>query len=122
MPLSSVVRGRCRELLPDGEKIRYLFPASSVAAVGDYFVVVTDNTVTVLGCRWFSRHRPSSVRATYPRRTKLGPVELYGSLSPTVTIGSLLLEIDDEYVSVVRAADAEILAVDFLPPDPLPDL
>jgi hypothetical protein len=122
MPVSSVVRRRCRELLPDGESIRYLFPASSVAAMAEYLIVVTDNTVTVLGCRWFSRQRPSGVLATYPRETKLGPVELYGSLSPTVTLGPLLLEIDEEYVSVVRAADVEILTPDYLPPDPLPDL
>ncbi|MCE7009263.1 hypothetical protein LWC34_41585 [Kibdelosporangium philippinense] len=122
MPVSSVVRRRCRELLPAGEQVRYMFPASSVAAMREYLIVVTDNTVTVLGCRWFSRHRPAGVLATYPRRTKLGPVELYGSLSPTVTLGPLLLEIDEEYVSVVRAADAEILTADYLPPDPLPDL
>jgi hypothetical protein len=125
MPLSAAVRERCRALLPEGEGLHYAFPATSLAhgraeMMADFIIAVTDTTVTVLSCRWFRRHRPSSVWATYPRYTKLGPVELYGSLCPTVTIGTLLLEIDDEYVSVVRAADAEI--TNLVPIDPFPDL
>jgi hypothetical protein len=88
--------------------------------MADFIVAVTDSRVTVLGCSWLRRNRPSSVWATYPRGFRLGPVELYGSLPPTVTIGELLLEIDEEYVPVVRAADAEIM--DCVPLDPLPDL
>jgi hypothetical protein len=88
--------------------------------MADFIVAVTDSQVTVLGCRWLRRNRPSSVWATYPRELRLGPVELYGSLPPTVTIGPLLLEIDEEYVPVIRAADAEI--TNLMPLDPLPDL
>lgn len=44
-----------------------------------------------------------------------------GSLGPTVEIGDVLLEIDEEYVPVIRAADLE-LAGENLPRDPLPDL
>jgi hypothetical protein len=32
------------------------------------------------------------------------------------------LETDEEYVSLIRAADAEISGTDPLPPDPLPEL
>lgn len=125
MPLSAAVRKRCRVFLPEGAGLHYVFPGRSLAQgraemVADFIIAVTDKTVTVLSCRWFRRNRPSAVWATYPRYTKLGPVELYGSLSPTVTIGALLLEIDDEYVSVVRAADAEI--TNLVPIDPFPHL
>ncbi len=125
MPLSAAVRERCRAFLPDGEQLRYVFPATSLwtgraAMIADFIVAVTDSQVTVLGCGWFRRNRPSSVWATYPRGFRLGPVELYGSLSPTVTIGPLLLEVDEEYVPVIRAADAEI--TNLVPLDPLPDL
>jgi hypothetical protein len=123
--MSVAVRERCRTFLPEGEQLHYVFPATSVAhdraeMMADFIIAVTDSTVTVLSCKWFRRNRPSAVWATYPRHTKLGPVELYGSLSPTVTIGMLVLEIDDEYVSVVRAADAEIM--NLVPLDPFPDL
>lgn len=125
MPLSAVVRDRCREFLPAGEQLRYIFPATSLwsgraVMMADFIVAVTDNQVTVLGCQWFRRNRPKSVWATFPRGLRLGPVELYGSLPPTVTIGALLLEVDEEYVPVIRAADAEL--EDCLPLDPLPDL
>lgn len=39
-----------------------------------------------------------------------------------VTIGDLAQEIDDEYITVVNAADEAIKPGDTLPPDPLPDL
>lgn len=125
MPLSAAVRERCRTFLPDGDELHYVFPATSLShgraeMMADFIVAVTHSSVTVLSCKWFRRNRPSAVWAAYPRHTKLGPVELYGSLSPTVTIGTLLLEIDDEYVSVVRAADAEI--TNLVPLDPFPDL
>jgi hypothetical protein len=125
MPLPAAVRDRCRAFLPQGEELRYVFPATSLwtghaAMMADFIVAVSDSRVTVLGCRWFRRNRPSSVWATYPRGLRLGPVELYGSLPPTVTIGPLLLEIDEEYVPVIRAADAEIS--NCMPLDPLPDL
>lgn len=42
--------------------------------------------------------------------------------APRLKLGSLVLEIDEEYVSVVNAADAETSTPDSLPPDPLPDL
>jgi hypothetical protein len=125
MPLSAAVRERCRAFLPTSEELQYVFPATSLwsgkmAMMADFIIAVTNSQVAVLGCSWFGRNRPSSVWATYPRTTKLGPVELYGSLPPTVTIGNLLLEIDEEYVSVVRAADAEL--ADNLPLDPFPYL
>ncbi|MET0237949.1 MAG: hypothetical protein ABW224_25140 [Kibdelosporangium sp.] len=125
MPVSAAVRERCRAFLPESEELHYVFPARSLSygrseAMADFLIAVTDWSVTILGCRWFRRNRPAAVSATFPRETKLGPVELYGSLSPTITIGMLVLEIDDEYVSVVRAADAEI--TNLVPLDPFPYL
>ncbi len=43
-------------------------------------------------------------------------------MAPTISIGDLVLEIDEEYLAVVQAADAELDATRRLPPDPLPDL
>ena len=126
MPLSSAVRDRCRALLQPGEVVRYLFPATSVAlgrgvlGTAPFIVVVSDTGVTVLSCRWLRRHRPASVWARHPRATRLGPVDT--TMAPTITIGDLVLEIDEEYLAVVRAADAELDGADRLPPDPLPDL
>jgi hypothetical protein len=126
MPLSSAVRERCRAFLPPGEELRYLFPATSVQmgrslfAVAPFLVAIADTQVIVLSCRWFRRNVPKSVWARYPRAIQLGPVDT--SLAPTFTIGDLVLETDEEYVAVIRAADAETSATDYLPPDPLPDL
>jgi hypothetical protein len=55
--------------------------------------------VVVLSCGWFKRHKPKSVWARYPRAVQLGPVNT--SLAPTFTIGNLVLETDEEYVSVI---------------------
>ncbi|QWF85559.1 hypothetical protein [Amycolatopsis sp. CA-230715] len=127
MPLSAKVRDRCRAYLKPGEEIRYLFPGTSVRIGGipgmvPFLVAVTDGGIAVLGCRGrFRRHRPNSVFDRLPRDTRLGPVDTEGSLGPTVEIGDVLLEIDEEYVPVIRAADLE-LAGENLPRDPLPDL
>jgi hypothetical protein len=126
MPLSSAVRERCRAFLQPDEDIQYLFPATSVQlgrgvlGVATFIVVVSSVRVTVLSCGWLGRNRPTSVWSRYPRAIRLGPVGT--SMAPTISIGTLVLEIDEEYVSVIRAADAEISEGDFLPADPLPEL
>ncbi|WP_328603885.1 hypothetical protein OG943_27870 [Amycolatopsis sp. NBC_00345] len=56
-----------------------------------------------------------------PRTTELGPVDVHPSLGPTVSFGGLVLEIDEEYVPAIRAADLERGGVG-LPDDPLPGL
>jgi hypothetical protein len=120
MPVSSVVRQRCREFLPPGEEIRYIFPASStvtpVAAVGmaHFIVVVTNTTITVLATAFLSRDKPQSVWAQYPRTTRLGPVNT--SLDPEFQLGKLIMWVDEEYVPVIAAADSEITAPDYPPP------
>lgn len=128
MPLSAAVRDRCRAYLKPGEEIRYVFPGTSVQ-VGDlpgmapFLVVVTDGGIAVLGCSGrFRKHRPNSVFDRLPRDTRLGPVDIEGSLGPTVEIGGVVLEIDEEYVPVIRAADLELAGGANLPQDPLPDL
>ena len=126
MPLSSATRERCRALLRPGEELRYVFPATSiglsrgVTGVAPFIVAVSDTHITVLSCEWLRRHRPASVWARHPRATRLGPVDT--AMAPTLEIGDLMLEIDEEYLAVVQAADAELDGADRLPPDPLPDL
>lgn len=124
MPLSAVVRERCRALLPEGTEIRYLFPASvsmsAALAQKPFIFAVTDRALVLLECSWLSHSRPKAVYWTYPRATRLGPVEI--DVDPIFTLAGLPFQTDDEYVSVIRAADAEINERDFLPPDPLPDL
>jgi hypothetical protein len=76
----------------------------------------------VLACGWFRRHRPISVWSRFPRSATLGPVEFAGSTDPLCRIGSLTLEVPEEYVPVIEAADAELFPAEHLPPDPFPDL
>jgi hypothetical protein len=126
MPLSSAARDRCRALLEPGEELCYAFPATSVGlggwgvGVAPFIVVVSDRHVTVLSCEWLRRDRPATVWARHPRATRLGPVDT--SMAPTLELGDLVLEVDEEYLPVVQAADAELDDAGGLPPDPLPDL
>ncbi|SFO61438.1 hypothetical protein [Amycolatopsis rubida] len=122
MPVSSKIRERCRGLLAEGDVVQYVFPATSLmvtmmAAHRNFLVVVTDRHVTVLTCSTFRRWKPVSVWAQLSHSTELGPVDLHPSLGPTVSFGDLVLEIEDEYVAAVRAADLE-RSEDALPKDP----
>ncbi|GAA1023968.1 MULTISPECIES: hypothetical protein [Amycolatopsis] len=122
MPVSSKLRERCRRLLAEGDVVQYVFPATSLmismmAAHRSFVIVVTDRHVTVLACSTFRRSKPVSVWEQLPRSTELGPVDLHPSLGPTVSFGGLVLEIDEEYVATVRAADLE-RSEDALPQDP----
>ncbi|GAB3484689.1 hypothetical protein [Amycolatopsis cihanbeyliensis] len=126
MPVSSKDRERCRALLREGDSIRYLFLGTAIwlgfgPVRAQFYVVVADSEVLVIGRSWFGG-RPKAVWHRYPRRIRLGPVREQPSVGPMITLGSLHLEIDEEFVSVIRAADAEISEEDVLPPDPLPDL
>ncbi|MDF5756812.1 hypothetical protein [Spongiactinospora sp. TRM90649] len=122
MPVSGTVRARCRALLRPGEAIRYIFPALSAGSPGvaHFLVAVTDTSVLVISTRMFSREQPVAVYAAHPRRTRLGPVD--HSLGPVINLGGMALEIEEEYIPVVCAADAEVFAPESLPADPLPDL
>jgi hypothetical protein len=126
MPLSSAVRERCRVLFQPDEELRYLFLATSVSlgrgilGMAHFIIAISDTRVTVMSSSWWRRHTPTSVYARYPRAIQLGPMDT--SMAPTYAIGSLVLETDEEYDSLIRAADAEISGTDPLPPDPLPEL
>jgi hypothetical protein len=127
VPLSNTVRERCRQFLRPGDRIRYLFPAMSVsigrsAGTAPFLIVVAETEVLVLACGWFRRNSPQSVWARHPGTVRLGPIDTDGSLEPTITLGELVLQIDDEYAPVVMAADTERLTTDQLPADPFPDL
>jgi hypothetical protein len=119
VPLSWEVRERCRPFLPPGDEIRYIFPASSTVipvgvALAHFIVVITDTTVTVLSTGMRRRDNPRSVWAQYPRTTRIGPVDT--SLDPEFMLGDMVMWVDEEYVPVIAAADAEITAPDFPPP------
>jgi hypothetical protein len=111
------VRDRCRTFIPPGEQLRYLIPG---LCGGQVFIAVSDTVITVIWGGLLRRDNPQSVTATHPRTTRIGPVDA-GSLDPVVRLGSLTIEIDDEYIPVVAAADAEISAPDFPPPNLLSD-
>jgi hypothetical protein len=113
VPVPSGVREAVRALLEPGEEIRYLFPADGGP---QFFFVVTQASITVVYGGWFSRSTPKEVWRRFPRNTRLGPVDT--TVIPAFTVGGLEFEIDDEYVAVVNAADAEIDAEYALPPDP----
>jgi hypothetical protein len=118
--MSSVVRSRIRAFLEPGDALRYVFPAQLVQSATPYvMVVVSDRAVTVLSTGFLGRNRPKSVLATYPRNVRIGPVDT--KLIPEFTLQGIRYEVDEEYVAVINAADAEFSA-DFMPPDPLPDL
>lgn len=122
MPVGSAVRERVRGFLPAGAQIRYVFPASvitSTLVVVHVLVVVTDTEILVLYTGFWSRTKPKSVWLRYGRDTRLGPVDR--SVTAEFTIGEQIFEIDDQYVSVVNAADLEVDPA-AMPPDPLPDL
>jgi hypothetical protein len=120
--LSSEVRQLCRALLPPDERIEFVFPALSVGQPGmiSLLVVVGTSGVTLLACKFFQRHVPESVWATFPRSTRLAPEPT--AAGQIIELGTMRLEIDEEYVPVARAADAVHADRAGLPPDPLPDL
>lgn len=120
MPVPRPLRERCRDFLDLTEEIRYIFPASHAGGGAHVVFVVTDTAVTVISTGALSRVSPRSVWGTYPRRTRIGPVSLGGGV--VFTFGGADFEVDDEYVPVINAADAEVFARDTLPRDPLPDL
>jgi hypothetical protein len=122
MPVGSAVRERIRRFLPAGTQIRYVFPASattSALVVVHVLVVVTDTDILVLYTGFWSRTKPKSVWLRYDRGTRLGPVDT--SVTAEFALGEHIFEIDDQYVSVVNAADLEVDPA-AMPPDPLPDL
>lgn len=120
MPVSRQARQRARALLGPGEPIRYVFPAEIVGSAAPcVFIVIGDRMITVLSTGLWRRSTPKSVSARFPRHTVLGPVDT--QLTPTFTLGGVCYELDEEYVAVVRAADAEVSGADFLPADPSAD-
>jgi hypothetical protein len=124
VPLSSKVRDRCRTYLGTDERIQYVIPGMSLYVnrmrlrVG-FLVMVTDRHVTLLACSRWSLHRPKQIWERLPRTTELGPLEIHPSLGPILSVGGIDMEIDEEYVSAVRAANLEI-GDDALPEDPYP--
>lgn len=122
MPLGSAVRERIRRFLPASAEIRYVVPASvttDALVVVHVLVVVTGSEILVLYTGFWSRTKPKSVWLRYDRATRLGPVDT--SVTAEFSLDGHVFEIDDQYVSVVNAADLEIDPA-AMPPDPLPDL
>ncbi|MFI0407621.1 hypothetical protein [Actinomadura sp. 3N508] len=120
MPVPRPLRERCREFLGIEEEIRYIFPAQAYGGGAGFIFVITDEQISVISTGAISRTTPKSVWGGYPRGSRLGPVET--STTPAFHFAGADFEIDDEYIAVVNAADAEIFDRDSLPKDPLPDL
>ncbi|HEX6467961.1 MAG TPA: hypothetical protein VF069_02620 [Streptosporangiaceae bacterium] len=121
MPVPVAIRERCRAFLGLTGDILYLFPASFSGGGAHFVFVVTDDEVIVISTALFTRTRPKSIWGRYPRRIRIGPVEVTG-IGAFFELEGTSFEVDDEYVPVINAADAEIFARDTLPQDPLPDL
>ncbi|WP_020672942.1 hypothetical protein [Amycolatopsis nigrescens] len=121
MPVSSAVRERIRGFLEPADDIEYVFPADVLgSALPSVLVVVSRHAITVLSTGFWSRRRPKSVLFRSPRNVRLGPVDTQST--PRFTLHGVEYEVDEEYVSVINAADAELGSRDLAPPDPLPDL
>jgi hypothetical protein len=121
MPVSSGVRKRIRGFLDPDDEIQYVFPATVLGSTSPSVIfAVTRKTITILSTGLWSRKWPKSVVGTTLRNHRLGPVET--GLPAWFTFIGVVYEIDDEYVSVVHAADAEIMRSAAKPEDPLPDL
>ncbi|MGW4058757.1 hypothetical protein ACWEGE_10770 [Amycolatopsis sp. NPDC004747] len=124
MPLSSKVRDRCRMYLGTDERIQYLIPTMSYyvnrmrARVG-FLIMVTDRHVTLLACSRWTLNRPKQIWERLPRNTVLGPLDIHPSLGPILSVAGLDLEVDEEYIAAIRAANLEISG-DALPEDPYP--
>ncbi|MFB4314649.1 hypothetical protein [Actinomadura sp. 21ATH] len=120
MPVPRPLRDRCREFLGIEGEIRYIFPAMTYGGGAGFVFVVTDEQIAVISTGSLSGSKPRSVWGSYPRGTRIGPVETGNGAS--FEFAGAFFEVDDEYVPVVNAADAEIFDRDSLPRDPLPDL
>jgi hypothetical protein len=116
-----VVRERCRAFLGLSGDILYIFPAAVPGGGAHFVFVVTDSEVIVISTALFTRTKPKSLWGRYPRGLRIGPVDMTG-IGAFFELGGTWFEVDDEYVPVINAADAEVFAPDTLPQDPLPDL
>jgi hypothetical protein len=117
----AVVRERCRAFLGLTDDIRYIFTASFPGGGAHFVIVVTDAEVIVVSTALFTRTKPKSVWGRYPRGVRIGPVDITGA-GAYFDLGGTNFEVDDEFVPVINAADAEVFSPDTLPQDPLPDL
>ncbi|WP_181775856.1 hypothetical protein [Amycolatopsis pittospori] len=121
MPVSSGVRKRIKGLLDPDDEIHYVFPADMFGSTRpSVFVAVTRKTITILSTGYLSRKTPKRVIGSSLRNLRLGPVDT--ATTPWFKFNGIVYEIDDEYVAVVHAADAEIMREVTKPEDPLPDL
>lgn len=121
MPVSASVRARLRSHLHPDDEIHYAFPAEVLmSAKPSVFVVVSRKAITVFSTSFRSRKVPRSILTQFPRMTVLGPVDT--ASTPHFTAAGITYEIDEEYVAVVNAADAEITSPQDFPHDPLPKL
>lgn len=121
MPVSANIRERLRAQLEPDDEIRHVFPADFLmSAKPSVFVVVSRKAITVFSTRFRSSEVPRSILTQFPRMTVLGPVDT--ASTPHFTAAGLTYEIDEEYVAVVNAGDAEVTSPQDFPRDPLPNL
>ncbi|MFE5642562.1 hypothetical protein [Rhodococcus sp. NPDC056516] len=91
-----------------------------MSAKPSVFVVVSRKAITVFSTSFRSRKVPRSILTQFPGMTVLGPVDT--ASTPHFTAAGITYEIDEEYVAVVNAGDAEITSPQDFPRDPLPNL
>jgi hypothetical protein len=116
----AVVRERCRAFLGLADDILYIFPAAGPGGGANFIFIVTHRELIVVSTAMFTRTKPKSVWARYPRGVRIGPVDT--GAGAFFELGGASYEVDDEYIPVINAADAEVFSPDTLPRDPLPDL
>jgi hypothetical protein len=121
MPVSQMVRKHIGTLLRPDESVHYVFPAESVLGMTPYVLVVaSDQSIVVVSAGFRQISRPAAILARYQRTCSIGPVEL--TVPPTFTLGGVCYEVEDEYVAVINAADAERFPLESFLVDPFSEI
>ncbi|MGA6161104.1 hypothetical protein [Amycolatopsis magusensis] len=127
MPMPNSVPGQCRALLEPDTTVEYVLPGTMILAHGvggtplNVLLAITETEIVVFRVKLLSRYQPAKIWARHPRRRGRATIERHGSLSATCTVGGLVIEIEDEYIAVVRAAGLDTVGGE--PPlDPHPHL
>lgn len=109
MPVSTSIREQAGKFLERDEEIRHAFHADLVQSIqpsmqAKVVFVVSDRRILVVDTSFWTSRRLKSVRATFSRGTRLGPVGT--EVTPSFLLSGLTYEIDDEDVATVEAVDA----------------
>ncbi len=95
---------RCRPFLGDDTDVEYAFVARAVGFNAFRIVVVTSDEIVVLDNKHFG-YRPKAILRRLPRRTRIGPVSVFGG--QTTSLGEPL-QLYPRWVREIRRADAAL--------------